>query len=191
MNKTSICDSKLINLESTLDGGQAFRWHRNGDHYRGVIGNKVYIISNENNLIYLNSLNFRMDEKDLKKIKKYLGLDFNLEEFKNIYRNDDYIYKLINQNCGLRILKQDPWETIVSFITSSVSNILKIKKNINDLCIFNGKKIGDGKFDYVFPTYRELLEIGEKNLRMLGFGFRSPYLIDAANKCIKLLELLV
>ena len=184
MNKTSICDSKLINLESTLDGGQAFRWHRNGDHYRGVIGNKVYIISNENNLIYLNALNFRMNEKDIKKIKKYLGLDFNLEEFKNIYKNDAYIYKLINQNCGLRILKQDPWETIVSFITSSVSNILKIKKNINDLCIFNGKKIGDGKFDYVFPTDRELIEIGEKNLRKLGFGFRSPYLIDAANKSI-------
>ncbi|MBN32323.1 MAG: hypothetical protein CL906_00185 [Dehalococcoidia bacterium] len=184
MNKTSICDSKFINLESTLDGGQAFRWHRNGDHYRGVIGNKVYIISNENNLIYLNSLNFRMNEKDLKKIKKYLGLDFNLEEFKNIYKNDYYIYKLINQNFGLRILKQDPWETIVSFITSSVSNILKIKKNINDLCIFNGKKIGDGKFDYVFPTDRELIEIGEKNLRKLGFGFRSPYLIDAANKSI-------
>ena len=47
-----------------------------------------------------------------------------------------------------------------------------------------GKKIGDGKFDYVFPTDRELIEIGEKNLRKLGFGFRSPYLIDAANKSI-------
>ncbi len=185
MNKISVCDSEMINLKATLDGGQAFRWHGNGDSYRGVIGSKVYIISNEKNSIHLESVNSEIDNNDLAKIKKYLGIDFDLDKLKNIYRHNDYIYKLIKLNSGLRILKQDPWETIVSFITSSVSNILKIKKNINDLCVLNGVKIGNGKYDYKFPTDSEIIELGEKKLRKIGFGFRAPYLIDAANKSIK------
>jgi len=184
MNKISVCDSEIINLKATLDGGQAFRWHGNGDSYRGVIGSKVYIISNEKNSINVESINSKIDNNDFIKIKKYLGIDFDLDKFKNIYRHNEYIYKLIKLNSGLRILKQDPWEAIVSFITSSVSNILKIKKNINDLCILNGGKIGDGKYDYKFPSDLELIEIGENKLRKIGFGFRAPYLIDAAKKSI-------
>ena len=185
MNKISVCDSEMINLKATLDGGQAFRWHRYGEGYRGVIGSKVYIISNEKNSINVESVNSEIDNNDLAKIKKYLGIDFDLDKFKSIYRHNDYIYKLIKLNSGLRILKQDPWETIVSFITSSVSNILKIKKNINELCVLNGVKIGNGKYDYKFPTDSEIIDLGEKKLRKIGFGFRSPYLIDAANKSIK------
>ncbi len=184
MNKISICNSKIINLKATLDGGQAFRWHGNGDSYRGVIGDKVYIISDEKNSINVESINSNIDNNDCIKIKKYLGIDFDLDKFKRIYRHNEYICKLINLNRGLRILKQDPWEAIVSFIASSVSNILKIKKNINDLCIVNGTKIGSGKYDYKFPSDSELIEIGEKKLRKIGFGFRAPYLIDAANKSI-------
>ena len=184
MNKISICNSQIINLKATLDGGQAFRWHGDGDRYRGVIGDKVYIISNEKNSINVESINSKIDNNDFIKIKKYLGMDFDLDKFKNIYRHNEYIYKLIKLNSGLRILKQDPWEAIVSFITSSVSNILKIKKNINDLCILNGGKIGDGKYDYKFPSDLELIEIGENKLRKIGFGFRAPYLIDAAKKSI-------
>ena len=85
---------------------------------------------------------------------------------------------------GLRILKQDPWETVVCFITSSVSNISKIKKNINDLCLNIGDKVGSGDYDYTFPDPEKIINFGEENLRKLGFGFRSPYIIDASKKVI-------
>ncbi|MBM01888.1 MAG: hypothetical protein CL762_04130 [Chloroflexi bacterium] len=184
MNNVVICEANEINLKSTLDGGQAFRWHGKEDSYRGVIEDKVYIIFREENLINAKCINSKIDSAELLKIKRYLGIDFNLDNFKKKYKKNEYIYKLIKQNQGLRILKQDPWESIVSFITSSVSNISKIKKNINELCILNGKKIGDGEYDYIFPNDVEIIQIGEIELRKIGFGFRAPYLIDAAMKSL-------
>ena len=141
--------------------------------------NNKYIINSE--LEELNILNYR---DDLLKIQRYLGIDFNLNNFTKKYDNNNYIRKLIKQNQGLRILKQDPWESIVSFITSSVSNISKIKKNINELCVLNGNKIGEGEYDYIFPKDIDIVDIGEAELRKLGFGFRAPYLIDAAMKSL-------
>ena len=184
MDKVAICKSETIDLKSTLDGGQAFRWHGTEDSYRGVIENKVYIIFREGNLINAKCMNSQIDRDDLLKIQRYLGIDFNLDNFTKKYNNNNYIRKLIKQNQGLRILKQDPWESIVSFITSSVSNISKIKKNINELCVLNGNKIGEGEYDYIFPKDIEIVDIGEAELRKLGFGFRAPYLIDAAMKSL-------
>jgi len=185
MNKVYICDSDDINLEASLDGGQAFRWWGDKEKYRGVIRDNVYIISKENSSIYIENLTSEINNKSLSELKVYLGLNFNLKKFTNHYKEQNYIYKLILSNQGLRILHQDPWEATISFITSSVSNVLKIKNNINKLSSIAGNKIGEGMNDYTFPTAKKIFELGESELRKIGFGFRSPYIIDAAYKNMK------
>ena len=82
---------------------------------------------------------------------------------------------------GMRILRQDPWECLVSFICSSASNIPRISGNVEDLCSSFGQSLSMG--DHVrstFPSPRELAQAGEKRLRQLGLGFRAKYLAATA-----------
>ena len=182
MNKLYLCDSKQIDLEATLDGGQAFRWHHYKNGFRGIIGHSVYYIFKKNKNIYVSSDN--LDEDKFELIKNYLDLQYDLNFLARNFKNNLYLSDLFKKYFGLRILKQDPWETMICFITSSVSNISKIKKNINDLCLSVGDKVDNGKYDYTFPGPEKIINFGEENLRKLGFGFRSPYIIDASKKLI-------
>tara|TARA_B110000438_G_C15771514_1_gene632136 strand:- start:390 stop:1235 length:846 start_codon:yes stop_codon:yes gene_type:complete len=176
--------NERINLQSSLDGGQAFRWHNNKGKYRGVIGNQVLTISNENNIIKIENNSMNKENLNKLNLKSYLGLGTNQDYLKIKYKDNKYLSKLINLNDDLKILSQDPWEVIIGFITSSVSNISKIKKCMNSLSILGGDRIGSSDYDYIFPDARKILDIGEENLRKLGFGFRAPYIIDASNKVI-------
>ena len=182
MNELYLCESKQIDLKSTLDGGQAFRWHQYGNGFRGIIGHYSYYIFKKNKKIYINSDNHSKEK--IVFIKNYFDLQYDLNLLTRNFKNNLYLSKLFRKYFGLRILKQDPWETVVCFITSSVSNISKIKKNINDLCLTIGDKVGSGEYDYTFPDPEKIIYFGEENLRKLGFGFRSPYIIDASKKVI-------
>ena len=182
MNNKFLCNSIEIDLSSTLDGGQSFRWHKFENGFNGVINNKPYFIFQENKKIFVEAE--EINSNDVNLVFNYLSLDVDLRKISKKFKNNLYLNNLFKKYYGLRILNQDPWETIVSFITSSVSNILKIKKNINDLCVLNGEKIGKNKYDYTFPDPIKIIDFGENNLRKIGFGFRSPYIIDACKKVI-------
>lgn len=176
--------NEKINLQSSLDGGQAFRWHLIKGKYRGVIGNQVLTISAENNSIYVENNSLNKVDISKKKIKSYLGLLSNPNYLKKKYKDNRYISMMINSNINLRILNQEPWEVIVGFITSSVSNVTKIKKCMNSLSKLGGERIGILDNDFKFPDANKILNIGEENLRKIGFGFRAPYVIDAADKVV-------
>lgn len=182
MNELYLCESKQIDLKSTLDGGQAFRWHRHKNGFKGIIGYCSYYIFIKNKKIYISSDD--LGKEKIAFIKNYLDLEYNLNLLARNFESNLYLSNLFKKYFGLRILKQDPWETVVCFITSSVSNISKIKKNINDLCLNIGDRVGMGKYDYAFPNPEKIINFGEENLRKLGFGFRSPYIIDASIKVI-------
>lgn len=84
---------------------------------------------------------------------------------------------------GLRILRQDPWETLVSFLLSQRKSIPAIRTCIAALCSRYGARVGRGRGRYfAFPTPESLLRAGEKGLRACGVGYRAPYLIDAAHR---------
>ena len=89
--------------------------------------------------------------------------------------------KAILKNRGLRILKQDPWICIVSFICSAVSNFNKISQNINNISEHLGEKIifNDQTF-YTFPKPEVVAETSIELLREFGLGFRSKYVLDLA-----------
>jgi N-glycosylase/DNA lyase len=92
--------------------------------------------------------------------------------------------KAIAAGDGIRILKQEPWETLCSFIISQNNNIPRIKSLISAVCRSYGEKFEyDGKEYYAFPTPEALLAAGEDGLKALKTGFRAGYLISAAEHC--------
>jgi N-glycosylase/DNA lyase len=110
-------------------------------------------------------------------LRDYLGLDTDLEAVYEGISTDEHIGAAVARYRGLRVLRQDPWECLVSFICSSASNIPRITRNVESICSAYGRPIWLG--DYLrnsFPTPRELAEAGEAALRELGLGYRAEYI---------------
>lgn len=97
-------------------------------------------------------------------------------------KNDDFMARACEAGQGIRILRQDKWEMLVSFIISQRKSIPAIKSCIEKLCESFGKK-KDGF--YAFPTPKELFEADEAKLSACGLGYRLPYIRDAAEKVYK------
>jgi len=174
-----------IDLPSTLDGGQAFRWYSESEtRYRGIIFNRSVSLQANENIIQV-KLNDDKGIKDLKKhLNYYLDKSKNYEDFYDEYNEDLCLGPAVRSYKGLRILRQDPWECLFSFITSTTNNLLRIKLHINNISFSLGEKIGPTSYDYTFPSPEKVLEAGEPYLRELGFGFRAKYLIYAANEIV-------
>ncbi len=110
--------------------------------------------------------------------RDYHGLKVSLSHM------DDHLKAAVNDKYGIRILKQDPFETLISFIISQNKHISHIRKLVETLSQEYGKYIGEfeGRMYYAFPTADELAAATEKELRELKVGFRAPYIIDAVTK---------
>lgn len=172
-----IFENPDFNLEHTFECGQCFRWDRNSDgSYTGVVGNSI-IKANENG----KSFNIECDNDEL--VKTYFDLDRDYGEIKTKLSGiDDVLPKAIPEGEGIRLLKQNPWETLISFIISANNNIPRIKKIINSLCTNFGSKI-EGDY-YTFPDADVIALLTVKELDVIKSGFRAKYIIDAAQKVI-------
>ncbi|MBN18871.1 MAG: 8-oxoguanine DNA glycosylase [Chloroflexi bacterium] len=172
-----------FDLQYTLESGQSFRWIKEylDDElfYQGVIGNDIICLSQKHNTIKLESSSNSESIKN--HIIDYLKLDENLDEVYRYISKDIYINSAIEKYRGMKILRQDPWECLISFICSSNSNIKRISKNIEDISIEYGNKITFNGFErYSFPSAKMLSNTTEQKLRNLGLGFRAPYVLEAA-----------
>ena len=129
-----------FNLESTLDSGQAFRWKNRSDYFEGVLDKSIILIKQITDGLEFES--FPQSEKELKpQLKYYLSLHDDLEIILKSIAVDRNIQSYIDQYKGMRILKQDPWECLISFICSSNSNVLRVKQNVEDMSAAYGEKI--------------------------------------------------
>ncbi len=174
-----------INLKYSLDGGQAFRWWDYKNTYRGVVGNNVYQLVNNKSSLNIGILNQTDDVHKAKdSIYKYLSIGLNMEDFINSWSDDPCIGPSIRGYEGLRILRQDPWECLFSFICSSTNNASRIKLNVTDVSRHLGKRIHVGINDYSFPEPEECYNAGENTFREIGLGFRSKYVVDASKKIL-------
>jgi N-glycosylase/DNA lyase len=81
---------------------------------------------------------------------------------------------------GLRLLRQEPWETLISFVISQVSNVPRISKTVETMSLHYGEKLGDG-ISNSFPTPDQLAQADEGSLRLLGLGYRAPHLCVISN----------
>lgn len=172
-----LTDIDCLNIGLTVDCGQSFRWSVNSDgSFHGIVKNKsVDIIQNENEIIFKNT---SMNDFENLWIPYF---DLN-RDYTKICKSftDKYLKIACNQYYGIRILKQDPWEAICSFIISQNNNIPRIKGIISRLCETFGEKINEN--DYSFPSYEVIANLDEADLAPLRAGFRNKYIIDAARK---------
>ena len=158
--------------------GQCFRWDKQIDgSYTGIFGNNVMNVVKQNNNVIFSGI----CDGDIEKIcKEYFDLDRNYEKIKNeLSKIDDNVKTSIIYGSGIRILNQDLWETIISFIISANNNIPRIKGIINRISMKYGKEIkwNENKY-YTFPTAEELSNATVGDLRALGLGFRDVRLYE-------------
>ena len=169
-----------FDIIKTFESGQCFRWNQQDDgSYIGVIENKVITVFQENNKIIFKNL---LISEYKNKIKKYFDLDTDYEIINNslLDLDFDFINEAIRYSSGIRILKQDPWEVLISFIISQNNNISRIKKIIERFCQKFGKKIIDNYFEFL--RIDDLKDVSIKDLADLKVGFRDKYILDAILK---------
>lgn len=174
-----------FHLDHIFDCGQCFRWEQNEDgSYTGIAFGRVvkidYDTVSETLMIH------GADEADFESIwKDYLDLDRDYGEIKNVLADKDpVIRQAIEYGHGIRILNQEKWETLLSFIISQNNNIPRIKKCINSLAETLGEYVGelDGKTYYSLPTPDVLANATLDDLAPCRLGYRAKYLIETAKK---------
>lgn len=164
-----------INLSLTLDCGQAFRWkEQNGLWHSVAYGKSAQIKQNENSLYFYNS-----NIDDVKNIWiKYFDLERDYESVLKSFSEDELIFEAVKKSGTVRILNQEPWEALCSFIISQCNNIPRIKGIINTLCANFGEELSDGS--YAFPSAETIAKKTEEDLSVLHAGYRTPYILAAA-----------
>ncbi len=169
-------DYGSFDLGLSLDCGQAFRWAKNeAGRWCGIADGKyLEAEQHENRLILYTS----PDDFDCF-WRSYFDLDFDYSELCTALSADQSLRSAIQCCPGIHILRQEPWETLCSFIISQNNNIPRIKGIITRLCENFGTKTVDG---YTFPTAVSLASLSPEDLAPLRSGFRAKYIIDAAQK---------
>ena len=170
-----------FNLKYTLECGQCFRWKNNNDYYVGVIKDRVIKIRQDRDYIYVRS----NEQKDLEKVvKEYFELEKDYSSIeKRIASLDDYVKKALKNTSGMRHLKQDFFETIISYIISANNNIPRISKSVNEISKRYSKKIEfDDEEYYLFPTPEQLKDVTIDDYRACGVGFRDKYIYNTVKR---------
>jgi N-glycosylase/DNA lyase len=168
-------------LKDIFDCGQCFRWNKENDgSYTGIFGNNVINVSkNGKDVVFKGICDGNIEEI----CKNYFDLDRDYEKIKEeLSKIDDYMKKSVEYGKGIRILNQDLWETIISFIISANNNIPRIKGIIERMCAKYGDKIEyNGKDYYTFPTANELKNATVEDFRKLGLGFRDVRIYETTH----------
>lgn len=168
-----------FNLDATLCCGQVFRWEKIDEWWYGVVGHEVLKMRQVNS-----ELDF--ENVDEKFVVNYFRLDDDLQRIRGRIGKDEHIEKAIQEFWGLRIVRQDPWECLASYICATFKSIAAIKNMIFRL----SKKFGecnklDGVKFYTFPTPERIARETKSNLRECGLGYRAKYLIETSRKLIE------
>ncbi len=174
-NYIIVSDAGEINLDVTLDCGQAFRWSQNSDDswtgvVRGIettvkkVGDNLYfygITAQQFTDVFYDYFDFG---RDYGIVLQTLSADKNLQSAIEAYG-------------AIRILRQEPWEALCSFIISACNNIPRIKGIINRLCENFGEKTATS---YTFPSPEKIASLTLEDLEILRAGYRAPYILNAA-----------
>ena len=182
-----IIKANQFDLEHIASSGQCFRMNRIGEHRYGVIAYGAYI---ELTQLKQDVVDFSCTTEEYDTLwKDYFDLTY---EYEPIYESlvkskDGFLRDAARFGRGLRILKQEPFEVLISFILSQNKNIPAIKKTIEQLCELYGEKREwkepDGERTlsyYSFPTPLALAAADPKDLRKTGMGYRDAYVLRAA-----------
>ena len=169
-----------LNLKETLESGQAHRWKKFNDKYSGVIGGFLVHMQQQGQTLLVDSSS-SLHSEDL--ILNYLRIDDDLEHIYRHINKDERVRTMTSKYRGLRLLRQDPWECLVTFICSSTTNMKRISLMVENMSTYFGSKLTLGSDSrYTFPTSEDISNSNEKTLRKLGLGFRAPYVLSCGIK---------
>ncbi|MBR5586734.1 MAG: DNA glycosylase [Clostridia bacterium] len=177
-NNTVLSDFTDFDLKQTFTCGQCFRWEVLPDgSYQGIAWGKLLKISQDETSFTLHNVS---QQEYIDIWEKYFDIGRDYSAIKQSLAISDTMKKSIAAGSGIRILRQDIWETILSFIISASNNIPRIKKIIASLCENFGEPIENGF--YSFPSPDKLKGITVEELAPIKAGFRAKYIVDAVNK---------
>jgi len=169
-------DDIPLNLDFTLCCGQVFRWDKKGDWWYGVVDGKaikVRQVSNE----------FEFANANEKFVENYFGLDDDLHEIRTSIGKDEHMRKALQELWGLRIIRQEPWECLISYICATYKNIQAIKHMVLNLSTKFGEKTQlDGMKFSTFPKPKKLANAKVKDLMDCGLGYRGKYVQNTAKQ---------
>ena len=164
-------NNNAINVEISINSGQVFLWRKNRKYWYGVNGQDILRIDNSGSIkSYQNTKTDFFRKKD------------NIDEILKSISKDSTTRNAVKKYHGLRILKQDPFQCLISFIVSSNSNIQKIKTSLEKISSKFGTKI---KFEnqefFLFPDPKKLAKASINEIRSCGVGYRAKFIKEAAN----------
>ncbi len=176
METIRLAPTHELDIVKTFECGQCFRWNADENGvYTGVVRGFAAQIRTEDGWVYLRS----DGPEDL--WRDYFDLSRDYGAISRGFRGGEYLDRCVDYGMGIRILRQEPWETLCSFILSQCNNIKRIKGITERLCECFGRLIDfEGQRLYTFPGPEILAGLTEEDLSPLRCGYRAPYLLSAA-----------
>lgn len=184
-DEVTVKNAKDFEPKHIFECGQSFRWNREEDgSYTGIAFGKILNVKRElEDVVFKNT-----SLKDFNEIwRHYFDLDRDYSEIKRKVSVDETMEKSVEFGHGIRILRQDSWEILISFIISARNSIPNIKRTIEKISRAFGEYVGsyNGKDYYSFPTAEKLAVLEESDIRQYGTSFRTKYIIESAKKVVK------
>jgi len=175
MPRITLSHNQQFSLDRTLGCGQVFRWDRTIDGWwYGVVGDRVIRVRQDGM-----RLSFFGAPSSL--IKQYFSLDVDLFPIIASIDQDPFIHAAISRCNGLRLIRQPPWECLISYICSTNSNIPMIRRRIATIAQQFGRKITfEEKTYFTFPDPSTISCSGGHAITNCKLGYRTPYVLDTA-----------
>lgn len=172
-------------LEGTLTSGQAFRWQRCGPGWESVVQGRWIRLEPALGGIVASATE---EVRDWSGLADYLQVRVNLPELLRTFPDDPPMRAAVGACRGLRLLRQEPWECLASFILSSTKQIVQIQQIVRLICERFGEPVTvpEGHEPaYAFPSLARIAASSESELRACKMGFRAPYLLGTARALVR------
>lgn len=167
-------DAPDFSLQASLASGQTFRWTRHHGWFYGFIGGSIVKVQQDGSRLLFECSDPTVTPN---RIRHYFALDVDYPSIISSIDVDMQVHHAIVRHRGLRVLRQDGWETLASFICASFNNIKRIEGMIERLCQTYGEPVAlNGFRSFRFPRPETIAQTSERRLRSLGLGYRAPYL---------------
>lgn len=178
--KKAIIDGlQYFDLNRSCRCGQAFRWNEHGEGFLGVAGDKAAILAQSGSRLEINP----SSAADIDFWINYLDLNSDYTQMLCELNKDERLNVCLTCSSGIRIFKQEPFETLISFIISANNNVKRISGSIAKLAALCGEKLRFGDIDYhAFPEPEAIAGLSIAELEACGLGYRAPYILDTAKR---------